>query len=179
MASWGLSAHTWLAAWSILIPSIPLLASEVAEDETNLVKNFISKKIWTSLHVHVFTLWFYLKYSVKKKKKKSANKSASGLHPFMLKVKVLQSSMTLCDPIDYTVCRIFQARILEWGSSQPRDMNPCFPLCRQSLYQLSHKGSPYIPEVLAVIPWLWAMCSFLDFFHLFCSFQYSSPVHIS
>ena len=34
----------------------------------------------------------------------------------------------LCDPMDYTVCGIFQARILEWvafpfskGSSQPRD----------------------------------------------------------
>ena len=35
---------------------------------------------------------------------------------------------TLCDPMDYTVHGIFQARILEWvtfafsrGSSQPRD----------------------------------------------------------
>ena len=38
------------------------------------------------------------------------------------------SVLTLCDPIDYTVHGIFQARILEWvafpfsrGSSQPRD----------------------------------------------------------
>ena len=43
-------------------------------------------------------------------------------------VKVAQSCPTLCDPTDYTVHRIFQARILEWiafpfsrGSSQPRD----------------------------------------------------------
>jgi len=43
-------------------------------------------------------------------------------------VKVAQSRSTLCDPIDYTVCGILQARILEWvafafsrGSSQPRD----------------------------------------------------------
>ena len=44
-----------------------------------------------------------------------------------MKVKVAQSCPTLCDPIDYTVHGILQARILEWvaypfsrGSSQPR-----------------------------------------------------------
>ena len=44
------------------------------------------------------------------------------------KVKVIQSHPTLCDPIDYTVHGILQARILGWvacpfsrGSSQPRD----------------------------------------------------------
>ena len=43
-------------------------------------------------------------------------------------VKVAQSCPTLCDPMDYTVHGILQARILEWvafpfsrGSSQPRD----------------------------------------------------------
>ena len=44
-------------------------------------------------------------------------------------VKVVQSCPTLCDPMDYTVHGILQARILEWGSSflfsrgysQPRD----------------------------------------------------------
>ena len=50
---------------------------------------------------------------------------------FMLwrkKVKVAQSCPTLCNPMDYTVHGILQARILEWvayrffkGSSQPRD----------------------------------------------------------
>ena len=45
-----------------------------------------------------------------------------------VKVKVVQSCPTLCDPMDYTVCGILQARILEWvdfpfsrGSSQPKD----------------------------------------------------------
>ena len=45
-----------------------------------------------------------------------------------VKVKVAQSCPTLCDPMDYTVHGILQARILEWvafpfsrGSSQPRD----------------------------------------------------------
>ena len=45
-----------------------------------------------------------------------------------VKVKVVQSCLTLCDPMDYTVHGILQARILEWVaipfcrvSSQPRD----------------------------------------------------------
>ena len=44
-----------------------------------------------------------------------------------VKVKVTQSCLTLCDPVDYAVHGILQARILEWvafpfsrGSSQPR-----------------------------------------------------------
>ena len=47
---------------------------------------------------------------------------------FISKVKVTQLCPTLCDPMDYTVHGILQARILEWvaitfsrGSSQPRD----------------------------------------------------------
>ena len=49
-------------------------------------------------------------------------------HSGIVKVKVAQSCLTLCDPINYTVHGILQARILEWetvsssrGSSQPRD----------------------------------------------------------
>ena len=44
------------------------------------------------------------------------------------KVKVTQSCLTLCDPMDYIVHGILQARVLEWvafpfsrGSFQPRD----------------------------------------------------------
>ena len=29
-------------------------------------------------------------------------------------VKITQSCLTLCDPMDYTVCGILQARTLEW-----------------------------------------------------------------
>ena len=43
-----------------------------------------------------------------------------------MKVKVTQSCLTLCNPMDYKVHRILQARILEWvavpfsrGSSNP------------------------------------------------------------
>ena len=46
----------------------------------------------------------------------------------ILKVKGTQLCLTLCDPMDYTVHGILQARILEWvafpfsrGSSQTRD----------------------------------------------------------
>ena len=45
-----------------------------------------------------------------------------------VKVKVVQSCLTLCDPMDYTLHDILQARTLEWvalpfskESSQPRD----------------------------------------------------------
>ena len=45
-----------------------------------------------------------------------------------VKVKVIQLCLILCNPMDHTVHRIFQARILEWiafpfsrASSQPRD----------------------------------------------------------
>ena len=48
-------------------------------------------------------------------------------------VKVTQLRPTLCDPMDYTVHGIIQARILEWvafplsrGSSQPRDRTQVF-----------------------------------------------------
>ena len=50
------------------------------------------------------------------------------LFSLKVKIKVTQSGPTLCDPMDYIVHGILQARILEWvafpffrGSSQPRD----------------------------------------------------------
>ena len=49
-------------------------------------------------------------------------------HTLKVIVKVTQLCPTLCDPMDYTVHGILQARILEWvafafsrGSSQPKD----------------------------------------------------------
>jgi len=69
----------------------------------------------------------------------------------LVKVKVAQLCPALCDPMDYTVHGILQARILEWvafpfsrRSSQPLGLNPGLPHCRQILYQLSHSGSPMI-----------------------------------
>ena len=55
-------------------------------------------------------------------------------------VKVAQLCLTLCDPMDYTVHGILQARILEWvafpfsrGSSQPRDRNQVSGIAGNSL----------------------------------------------
>ena len=75
-----------------------------------------------------------------------------------VKVKVAQLYPSLCDPMDYTVHGILQARILElvafsllqgiiptWGS------NPGFLHCKCVLYQLSHKGSPRILEWVAYL----------------------------
>ena len=64
-----------------------------------------------------------------------ASESPGNATLLKVKVKVAQSCPTLCDPMDYTVLGILQARILEWvafsfsrGSSQPRDQTQvsCF-----------------------------------------------------
>ena len=78
--------------------------------------------------------------------------------PKTLKVKVAQSCLTICNPMDYTVHWIIEARILEWvafpfsrGSSQPRESNPGLPHCRQILYQLSYQGSPDGSKTLQIL----------------------------
>ena len=72
-----------------------------------------------------------------------------------LKVKVAQSRPTLCDPTDYTVQGILQARILEWvafpfssGSSQLR-IEPRSPALQVDNYQLRCKGNPTMLEWVA------------------------------
>ena len=56
-----------------------------------------------------------------------------------VKVKVIQLCPTLCDPMDFTIHGILQARILEWvhipffeGSFQPKDRT-----------QVSHSAGGY------------------------------------
>ena len=85
-----------------------------------------------------------------------AGSSVHGILQARTPVKVAQSSLTLCDPMDYAVHGIFQARILEWvvvpfsrGSSQPRDQTGLLH-CRRILYQLSYQGSLRIPEWVAI-----------------------------
>ena len=67
-----------------------------------------------------------------------------------MKMKVAQSCLTLCDPMDYPVHGILQATILAWvafpfsrGSCPPGDQTEVSRHCRQILYQLSHQRSPY------------------------------------
>ena len=73
-----------------------------------------------------------------------------------VKVKVAQSCLTLCDPMDYIVHGILQARLLEWvpfpspgDLPNPQGSNPGLSHCGQILYQLNHKGSPRILEWVA------------------------------
>ena len=71
-------------------------------------------------------------------------------------MKVTQLCPTLCNPMDYRVHRIIQARILEWVSCSflqgifwTQGSNPGLPHCRWIPYQLSHKGRPRILEWVA------------------------------
>ena len=74
-----------------------------------------------------------------------------------VKVKVTQSCLTLCDPMDFTDRGILQVRILEWvgglsflqGIFPTQGLNPGLLHCRRILYQLSNKGSPRIVEWVA------------------------------
>ena len=70
-------------------------------------------------------------------------------------VKVAQLCPTVCDPMDYTVHGILQARIQEWvafpfsrGSSQPRDQTQVSHIAGDSL-PAEPQGSPRILEWVA------------------------------
>ena len=69
-----------------------------------------------------------------------------------MKVKVAQLCVTLCNPMDYTVYGILQARTLEWVSfpfSRGSSQLPGLLHYRWILYQLSHMRSPRILEWVA------------------------------
>ena len=59
-----------------------------------------------------------------------------------MKVKVTQSYQTLCDPMNYTVHGILQARILEWVA---------FPFSRAHLKKKKHKK--VLTLLLKFSPW--------------------------
>ena len=68
--------------------------------------------------------WWYIAHGVTKK----SDTTKQQKHIQRVKMKVAQSCPTLCNPMEYTVHGILQARILEWvafpfsrGCSQPRD----------------------------------------------------------
>ena len=67
-------------------------------------------------------------HRVRERKQHGLSKIDHNLHKPLTRVKVAQSCPTLCDPMDYTVHGILQARVLEWvafpcsrGFSQPKD----------------------------------------------------------
>ena len=65
-----------------------------------------------------------------------------------VKVLVTQSCLTVCNPMDCSppgssVHGILQGTIQEWVATPvSRGLNPGLLHCRQTLYQLSHQGSP-------------------------------------
>ena len=65
-------------------------------------------------------------------------------------VKVTQACPTLCDPMDYTVRGVLQARILVWVavpfsrvSSPTQGLNPDLLHCRRILLPAEPRGKPY------------------------------------
>ena len=74
-----------------------------------------------------------------------------------LKVKVAQSYPILCDPMDYTVQGILQARIPGVGNRSllqqifpTQGSNPGLLNCRRILYQLSHQEIILKPHLAAL-----------------------------
>ena len=74
-----------------------------------------------SLFFHLYPQNFIIKFF----KYRAKSKEFYSQYP---RVKAAQSCLTVCNPMDYTIHGILQARILEWvafafsrGSSQPRD----------------------------------------------------------
>ena len=92
----------------------------------------------------------------------------------VMKVKVAQLCLTLCDPMDYTVHGIFQARILEWvafpfsrGSSQPRDWTQVSLIAGGfSTYWATREAQKYCREALSIPPGTASILSFL--LHSYC-----------
>ena len=76
------------------------------------------------------------------------------------KVKVAQLCLTLCDPMEYTVHGILQARILEWvdffprESSQPRDQTQVSCIARTFFTSWATREAPWWVLYSEVIP-LW------------------------
>ena len=114
-----LISQTHLASpWSASCPKELPFANHISQSPFHWLLVRFGK--WKALdwecfrwHLQQFTEWIYLLPIVQF---------------YRSEVKVAQLCLTLCDPMDYTVHGILQARILEWiafsfsrGSSQPRD----------------------------------------------------------
>ena len=76
------------------------------------------------------------------------------------KVRVTQSCLTLCDPVDYTVHGILQPRILEWvafpfsrGSSHPRT-EPRSPTLQADSLPAELPGTPILNIVSCYIQYI-------------------------
>ena len=76
------------------------------------------------------------------------------------KVKVTQSCLTLCNPMNYTVHGILQTRVLEWaaypfvqGIFPTQELKQGLVRCRWIVYQMSYQGSPNMVDNM----WIWGI----------------------
>ena len=84
---------------------------------------------------------------------------SSDIYTHRSEVQAAQLRPTLCDPVDYTVHGILQARILQWvafpfsrGSSQSRDPKPRSPTLQADSLPAEPPGKPKNPGVGKRIP---------------------------
>ena len=112
----GLSCSMWdLVPWPWVKPGPPALGAWNLSHWTTGDVPQITNPITVSVHTCSHVSWM--------------RREACGLPSYpWLNVKVAQLCLTLCDPMDYTIHGIPQARILKWvafcvsrGSSQPKD----------------------------------------------------------
>ena len=106
----GHEACGLLAPWPGIEPALPTLESEVLSLDLQGSPGWMNCRMFEAVYVMI------LMYN------------GTGLRISKVKVKVAQSCSTLCGPMDYTVHRSLQAKILKWiifpfcrESSQPRD----------------------------------------------------------
>ena len=78
-----------------------------------------------------------------------------------VKAKVTQSCLTLCEPMDYMIHDILQARILEWvafpfsrGSSWPRDWSQVFHIAGGGFFTSWATRKPSCWEWYKVAKWV-------------------------
>ena len=110
--------------------------------------------------------WWWMSHSYRQQHSKISNaylqvekSSLRRLYTLCESHSVVSDSLWL---MQCTVCRILQARILEWvavpfsrGSSQPKDRTQVLLHCRWILYRLSHQGSPFVYLNGALLIWSW------------------------
>ena len=90
--------------------------------------------------------------------------------------------VTLCDPMDYKVNGILQARILEWvafpfprGSSQPRDQAQVSHVAGRFFTNLTLREAPnYWKRILSI----WGTFTLCLYYHVGCRFQNNPKIQI-
>ena len=97
-----------------------------------------------------------------------------------VRVKVAQSYLTLCDPMDCPWnspgqnTGVGSLSVLQ-GIFSTQGSNPGLPHCRQILYQLSHKGSgPFLKSLLNLVQYCFCFM-FLFFVHEACEILVPYP----